>query len=71
MKISKPYNLSLLMCIAEEESITIKELKKKYLPPEQQGVIQGETVMFDDHLKVLEEEGYITIEQDVVKYIQR
>ena len=69
MRISKPYNGSLLMCIAEEKTITINALKKKYLPPEQPGIIQGVSVMFDSDLKVLEEEGYISIENNVVKYI--
>lgn len=71
MRVSKTYNASLLWCIAEEKTITISALKMKYLPPEQPGIIQGKTVMFDSDLKVLEEEGYITIDNDVVKYIQR
>lgn len=70
MKISKPFNASLLGCIAKEKVITISELKKKYLPPKQPGIIQGITVMFDSDLKVLEEEGYITIEDDVVRFIR-
>ena len=69
MRVSKIYNASLLKCIAEEKTITISALKKKYLPPEQPGIIQGTTVMFDSDLKVLKEEGYITIEDDVVEYI--
>ena len=71
MRISKMYNASLLRCIVEEKTITISDLKKKYLPPEQPGIIQGVSVLFDSDLKVLEDEGYITIENDVVKYIQR
>lgn len=69
MIISKPYNGSLLNCIAEAKTITIGALKKKYLPPEQPGIIQSVSVMFDSDLKVLEEEGYISIENNVVKYI--
>jgi hypothetical protein len=69
MRISKQYNASLLRCIAEEKSITISDLKKKYLPPEQPGIIQGVTVMFDSDLITLREEGYITIENDIVIYI--
>ena len=53
------------------KTITISALKKKYLPLEQLGIIQGTTVMFDSDLKVLAEEGYITIEDDIVKYVQR
>ena len=71
MKISKLYNLSLLECIAKEKTITIDDLKKKYLPPEQPGIIQSVTVMFDSDLKTLAEEGYITVKDNVVKYIQR
>ena len=71
MRVSKLYNASLLRCIAEEKTITISALKKKYLPPEQPGIIQGIAVMFDSDLKVLEEEGYVTIKDDVVEYIQR
>ena len=69
MRVSKPYNASLLRCIAEEKTITINDLKAKYLPPEQPGIIQGITVMFDRDLKVLKEEGYITIEDDIVEFI--
>lgn len=56
MRISKQYNASLLRCIAEEKSITISDLKKKYLPPEQPGIIQGVTAMFDSDLITLREE---------------
>ena len=71
MRVSKPYNASLLRCIAEEKTITVSALKKKYLPPDQPGIIQSKTVMFDSDLTVLEEEGYIKMEDDVVQYIQR
>lgn len=71
MRVSKVCNASLLRCIAEEKTITISALKKKYLPQEQPGIIQGRTVMFDSDLKVLAEEGYITIEDDIVKYVRR
>ena len=71
MRVSKPYNVSLLRCIAEEKTITISALRKKYLPPEQPGIIQGIAVMFDSDLNILKEEGYITIKNGVVEYIQR
>ena len=71
MKVSRVCNLTLLRYIADAETITIDELKKAYLPPEQRGIIQGSTVTFDNDLKVLELEGYITLDGNVVKSINR
>ena len=61
MRVSKIYNVTLLKCIAEEKTITISALKKKYLPPEHPGIIQGTTVMFDSDLKVLAEEDILRL----------
>ncbi len=71
MRMSQVYNLSLLSFIEKEGKITIDDSKRKYLPPEQPGIIQGERVMFEKNLKVLEEEGYIKIEDDIIEYIGR
>ena len=71
MKISKACNMSLLEIIARAKEITCEELKKQYLPPEQPGVVQGVTVMFDSDLKDLESEGYISINNGVITFIEK
>lgn len=68
MHISPIYNLSLLQAISEAQELTYEELKQKYLPPEQPGVVQGESVMFDSNLKTLEEMGLIIREGNVIRY---
>ena len=68
MRISKVYNVSLLEIIAQKEQITYEELKKEYISPTPPGVILGKNVMFDKDLAVLEEEGYIVIKNDLIKY---
>ncbi len=68
MHISPAYNVSLLHVIAEAKELTYEELKQKYLPPEQPGIIQGATVMFDSELKTLEEMGLIIREGNVIRY---
>ena len=71
MRVTKPCNLSLLNTISESKEITYEELKIKYLPPKQKGIIQGVAVMFDSDLKDLESEGYISIDTDVIRFIKR
>lgn len=71
MYVTKPINLSLLNAISEFKEITYEELKIKYLPPEQRGIIQGVTVMFDPDLKTLESQGYISRDGDVIRFIER
>ena len=57
--------------IAQKEEITYEELKAEYCEPTPKGVVSGRNVMFDSDLKVLESEGYITITDDLIKYIKR
>ncbi len=71
MRMSQVYDLSLLNFIKKEGKITIDDLKKKYLPPEQPGIVQGIRVTFDRDLNVLAEEGFLKIEDDIVEYIDR
>ena len=71
MKVSKVYNGTLLNIIAQKEEITYEELKKEYCEPTPSGVVSGRNVMFDSDLKVLESEGYIKIEDDLITYIKR
>ncbi len=63
------YDSSLLNKIKEMDGCSIEELKAAYLPPEQPGVIQGVTVMFDSNLKDLERYGAIEIKDGHVKYV--
>lgn len=70
MMVSKVCNLSLLNVISEANEITYEELRKKYLPPEQPGIIQGAAVMFDSDLKTLESEGLITINDEIIHFIR-
>ena len=69
MRIGKPYNASLLAIIAREKQITYLELKEKYCTPTPPGIISGANVMFDDHLKTLEDEGYIKRNDDLIIYL--
>ncbi len=71
MRVSKVYNGTLLSIIAQKEEITYEELKAEYCEPTPKGVVSGRNVMFDSDLKVLESEGYITITDDLIKYIKR
>ena len=54
MKVTEPYNLRLLALISEAGEISCEELKQRYLPPEQPGVIQGVAASFDNDIKALE-----------------
>ena len=54
MKMTEPCNLGLLALISAAGEISYEELKQRYLPPEQPGVIQGVTASFDNDIKTLE-----------------
>ena len=71
MRVSKIYNASLLQIIAKRGEITYSELKKEYCTSMPHGVISGREVMFDSELKVLESEGFIVIDEDLIKYLHR
>ena len=71
MKVTQVYNGTLLSIIAQKEEITYEKLKSEYCEPTPKGVVSGRNVMFDSDLKVLESEGYITITDDLIKYIKR
>lgn len=68
MYISPIYNVSLLQVISQAQELTYEELKQKYLPPEQPGIIQGIAVSFDDDLKTLEEMGLVLREGNILRY---
>lgn len=65
----KVINATLLRTIKRLDGCTVDELKAEYLPPEQPGVIQSITVMFDKDLNDLERYGAIKIENGRIKYI--
>lgn len=71
MRISLIYNISLFQVIASAKEITYKELRDRYLPSKQPGVIQGAEVSFDRDLSILEEERFISREGDIIRYIGR
>ena len=71
LRVTKPCNMNLLNVIAEANEITYEELKVKYLPPKQPGIIQGASVMFDSDLKDLASEGYISINDNVICFLRR
>lgn len=71
MRVSRPYNASLLAVIDREGKITYEELKGKYCVPTPPGVISGVNVMFDSDLKVLEAEGYIERNGELIVYVSR
>ena len=57
MKMTEPCNLGLLALISAAGEISYEELKQRYLPPEQPGVIQGVTASFDNDIKTLEKKN--------------
>lgn len=63
------FNQSLLRKIRDLGESSISELKKAYLPPEQPGIVQGISAMFDSDMKTLECMGCISIENDTVTFI--
>lgn len=71
MRVVGPYNESLLAIIAREGEITYDELKEKHCVPTPPGVISSKNVMFDSDLKVLEAEGYIERNGDLIVYTGR
>lgn len=71
LRVTKSCNMSLLNVIAEANEITYEELKVKYLPAKQPGIIQGASVMFDSDLKDLAFEGYISINDNVICFLRR
>lgn len=71
MRISKPYNATLLSIIAKKEEITYEELQNEYCVPTPPGVVSSRNIMFDDDLKTLEAEGYISRTNDLITYLWR
>ena len=63
MKVTEPYNLGLLALISEAGEISCEELKQRYLPPEQPGVIQG--------VAALEKEKYISVRGNIIRFIRK
>ncbi len=71
MKVSNPYNATLLGIIARKGEINYFDFKKEYCVPTPPGVILGINVMFDSDLNTLESEGYIQIVDEIIIYIGR
>lgn len=71
MRVTKVMNMSLLKVIREYGTIGYNELKRIYITPDPPGIISAHNACFDSDLQVLKEEGKITIEDRVIKYIQR
>ena len=71
MKVTDPYNLGLLALISEAGEISCEELKQRYLPPEQPGVIQGVAASFDNDIKALEKEKYISVRGNIICFIRK
>ncbi len=69
MKVTEPYNLGLLALISRRNSC--EELKQRYLPPEQPGVIQGVAASFDNDIKALEKEKYISVRGNIIRFIRK
>lgn len=68
LRVTKPCNMSLLNVIAEANEITYEELKVKYLPPKQPGIIQGASVMFDSDLKDLASQAAHFYDNEILGY---
>ena len=71
MKMTEPCNLGLLALISAAGEISYEELKQRYLPPEQPGVIQGVTASFDNDIKTLEKEKYISVHGNIIRFIRK
>ena len=71
MKMTKTYNQDLLNLISAAGEISREELKQRYLTPEQPNVIQGATVSFDNDIKILEEEKYISVQGNIIRFIKK
>ncbi|MBD7914547.1 hypothetical protein H9660_05265 [Clostridium sp. Sa3CUN1] len=71
MRVTKVMNASLLRVIKEYGTIKYSDLRKIYITPDPPGIISAHNACFDSDLRVLKEEGEITIEDGVIKYIQR
>ena len=71
MRIGKPYNATLLSIIARKEEISYAELQKEYCVPTPLGVVSSRNIMFDDDLKTLEAEGYISRTNELITYLWR
>ena len=71
MRMTEPYNLGLLALISAAGEISREELKQRYLTPEQPNVIQGATVSFDNDIKILEEEKYISVQGNIIRFIKK
>ena len=63
MKMTEPYNLGLLALISEAGEISCEELKQRYLPPEQPGVIQGVAASLDNDIKHWKRENTFRYEE--------
>ncbi len=71
MKMTEPCNLGLLALISAAGEISYEELKQRYLPPEQPGVIQGVTASFDNDIKTLEKEKHISVHGNIIRFIRK
>lgn len=71
MKVSKPYNATLLSIIARNKEISYMDLKEEYCLPSPPGVILSRNVMYDSDLEMLEAEGHIRRTDDLIIYIRR
>ena len=71
MKMTEPYNLGLLALISAAGEISYEELKQRYLPLEQPGVIQGVAASFDNDIKTLEKEKYISVQGNIIRFIRK
>lgn len=70
MKMTEPYNLGLLALISAAGEISYEELKQRYLPPEQPGVIQGVTASFDNDIKHWKRK-YISVHGNINRFIRK
>ena len=68
MRITPVYDATLLQIICRFGEASKDEIKREYLPPPQRGVVYGAEVTFESNLKTLQDMGYITIENDMVRY---
>lgn len=69
MRVSRVINGTLLGIIKEHGTIDYNTLRRIYIKPTPPGVVTSDMLM-DDDLKVLEEEGYIKIENRFITIIK-
>ena len=64
-------NISLLKIIQSEKIVSYERLRQLYFIPKQPNTIGRSVASFNRDLEVLEEEGRININGDIIEFVKR